>query len=111
MGRMERLIKGQPLDNVPQSQTRPTRWTEAEVFDQVSKVYGLNRVVILSREHAESYRCATYLLRRAANMPLKEVAKLFGVSPSRISHIQLAMETRKLTKGERRVVALCKVKQ
>lgn len=108
---MEQIVKGQRLDNVPSAQAQPRRLTQAEVLDRVGEVYGVSRAAILSREHAESYQCCVYLLRRAANIPLKKVARLFGISPSRISHIQRELESRELNETERWIMAQCKVKQ
>ena len=66
---------------------------------------------IVTRHNAESYRTAARLLRRAANLPLKDTADVFGVSPSRISHIQRILEPRRLTQRERKANRLCKTKQ
>jgi len=40
-----------------------------------------------------------------------EVATLFSVSPSRISHIQGIMERKKLDERERTVMEICKIKK
>lgn len=108
---MERLSQSRPLDNVPSSQQRPTRIEKEEIIARVSHVYGVEPGKIFSREDPEAYSCAAYLLRRVANMPLKEVAHMFGVSPSRISHIQRAIETRALSGKAQKLMLLCKVKQ
>jgi transcriptional regulator with XRE-family HTH domain len=73
--------------------------------------YGLSVGDILSRQHAEAYQIAAWLLRRKANLPLGEVAELFGVSTSRISHIQRGIEGRQPSARELEVIALCNVKQ
>lgn len=108
---MERLSHSQRLDNVPSSQQRPTRMGKEEIIARVSHIYGVEPGKIFSRERPEAYSCAAYLLRRVANMPLKEVANMFGVSPSRISHIQRAIETGELSGEARQLMLLCKVKQ
>ena len=66
---------------------------------------------IVTRHHAESYHTAAWLLRRAANLSLKDTADVFGVSPSRISHIQRMIELRGLTQRERKACRLCNIKQ
>ena len=66
---------------------------------------------VLSRSHPEAYECAAWLLRRAANEPLRMVAQRFGVSQSRVSHIQRTMETGALNPQQRRAMRECKVKQ
>lgn len=39
-----------------------------------------------------AFKVAVYFLRRACNRSLREVARLAGVSPSRISRIQVELE-------------------
>jgi putative transposase len=111
LARMAGLVKGQSLDNVPAVQRRPTRLKPVEVLDRVGAVYGLSRWEILARVEAEAYWSGAYLLRRAANLPLKEVGGMFGVSASRISHIQRQMERKKLNKHEQELMRWCNVKQ
>ena len=108
---MERLAQNQPLDNVPLAQLRPTQVGQELVLERVSTVYGISIQGIISRNHAEAYRSAAYLLRRVANVPLRKVAALFGVSPLRISHIQGIMERKKWDERERTVMEICKVKK
>jgi len=109
--RMEKLAHKQSLANVPQQQTHPTRLDKDAVLTRVSQVYALQAEEILSRSHAEAYHCAAWLLRRSANVSLKEVAELFGVSPSRISHIQRSMEAGQLSQLQQKAMTLCNVKQ
>ena len=66
---------------------------------------------IVTRHHAESYQTAAWLLRRAVNLSLKDTAAVFGVSPSRIFHMQRMIESRRLTQRERKACGLCKIKQ
>jgi transcriptional regulator with XRE-family HTH domain len=47
----------------------------------------------LNRSNPEAFQASVYLLRRAVNLPLKEVAALAGVSPPRISQIQSKLES------------------
>jgi hypothetical protein len=65
---------------------------------------------VFTRFHRDAYQTAVYLLRRAANEPLQTVAIRFGISPSRISKIQRAIEAAALTAQQARVFAKCKVK-
>ena len=108
--RVERLVRGQHLANVPAAQTRPTRLTPKEVLARVGTVYGVAVKGVLSRSHPEAYQCAVWLLRRAANESLRVVAQRFGVSQSRVSHIQRTMETGVLTCQQSRAMRVCKVK-
>jgi len=65
----------------------------------------------VARAHGEAYHCTTWLLRRAANKPLRVVARRFGVLTPRISHIQRALEGRSPSHKERQAMARYKVKQ
>ena len=108
---MAELVKKQSLTNVPKAQTQPTRLTGEEVLAKVGQVYGLRPHEVLTRAYPEAYHCAAWLLRRIANEPLGMVAQRFGVSPSRISHIQQALETHGLSRQQTQAQKLCKVKQ
>ncbi len=52
-----------------------------------------------------------YLLRRAANESLNTVAVRFGVSASRISKIQDAIESTPFTPLQRQAMAQCAIKE
>lgn len=107
---MVRLLKGARVANVPKAQTQPTRPTSEEVLSRIATTYGVRVGTLLARSHREGYQTAVYLLRRAANAPLQTVARRFGVSPSRVSKIQRALEAKPLTPQQRQVFVECKVK-
>ena len=111
LDRMERLLQERRLGNVPRCQSHPARLDKSTILEGVGRVYGLSVGDILARRHAEAYPMAAWLLRRKANLPLGEVAELFGVSISRISHIQRGIEGRQPSARELEVMALCNVKQ
>ncbi len=52
---------------------------------------------------AVAFRAAVYLLRRAANLPLKQVASQFGISPPWVSRIQGRIERGEIDRGLRRL--------
>jgi REP element-mobilizing transposase RayT len=109
---MQRRLRGQTIANVPKQQTQPTRLGQAEVLRRVSEAYQTEQQAILTRSHPDAYQCAAWLLRRAANLPLRQVAELFGVSSSRISHIQRQHETaEKISKKQRKAMRLCNIKR
>ncbi len=109
--KMASLVKTQSLMNVPRVQTDPTRLTGEEVLVRVGQVYALAPQDLLARVDSEAYQCAAWLLRRVANEPLGKVAGRFGVSPSRISHIQRALESQGLGWRQGQAMKRCKVKQ
>ena len=77
---------------------------------QVSVAYGMPREKVLDRSCQQAFQAAVYLLRRAANLPLREVASLSGVSPSRVSHIQRQMAQGKMDDALRQLSQMYKVK-
>jgi len=93
------------------AQGPPTRLTAEEVLARVGSIYRLKPPELLTRAHPEAYQCAAWLLRRVANKPLGLVAQQFGVFPSRISHIQQALETHGLNRRQVKAQKLCQVKQ
>jgi REP element-mobilizing transposase RayT len=111
LAKMAKLVKKQSLRNVPKAQRQPTRLTGKEVLARVGQVYGLHPHEVLTRDFPEAYQCAAWLLRRIANEPLGVVAQRFRVSPSRISHIQRALETHGLSRQQAQAQKKCQVKQ
>ncbi|WP_447971420.1 REP-associated tyrosine transposase [Nitrospira sp. M1] len=107
---MAKLVKRQSVTNVPRIQVSPTRLTGEQVLTRVGQVYSMHPRKLLTREHQDAYQCAAWLLRRVANEPLGVVADRFGVSPSRISHIQRILESRGLSREQVRAQQLCHVK-
>ena len=87
--RMERLAQGKPSANVPRAHTRPARPTAPTLTQAVLSTYGIkDEKTLRSRRHQESFQAWVYLLRRVANLPLREVAKHANVSPSRITAVR-----------------------
>lgn len=95
--RMEKQLGEGESREIPRAQQRPTQPTQEEVLGIVAAHFGIAASDAIGKQHRVAYHVGAYLLRRAANLPLNEVAHLFGVSPSRISHIQ-----RKIEAGEHR---------
>ena len=79
------------------------------VLLRVGEVYALTPKELCTRAYAEAYQCGAWLLRRAANEPLGKVVNRFGVSPSRISHIQRALETQGLNRRQVQAKNRCKI--
>jgi hypothetical protein len=71
----------------------PDRPGADEIAAAVAKAAKVAPETVLDRRASQaSYRVAVYLLRRAANLPLEQVAALAGVSAPRISQIQRTIE-------------------
>ena len=88
----------------------PRRKTKEEILRAVCGAFGVTRGQVLTRECQEAYQAAAYLLRRSTNLSLKEVARVFGVSPSRITHIQEAIEGGRRSRPLARLLNRCEVK-
>ena len=108
--RMEELLSAKPLANVPVEQTCPTRPSAEQVLQRVAALYQVPLNSLVKDTRSEAAKTAVYLLRRAVNEPLQTVAVRFGVSPSRVSQIQRAIEERPLTDQQRQVLTECKLK-
>ncbi len=71
----------------------PDRPGADEIAHAVAKAAKVAPETVLDRRTSQaSYRVAVYLLRRAANLPLEQVAALAGVSAPRVSQIQRGIE-------------------
>lgn len=95
--RMQRRLPGRRVKGIARSHLEPLRPTAAAIEAGVAKAYRIPLDQVLDRASGEAYKAAVYLLRRAANLPLAEVAKRAGISPPRVSQIQSEIERGKLT--------------
>jgi hypothetical protein len=90
---LKSLIDGRSLDQVPSAMADPTRPTEGQILDAVARAANRPRDAVLDRKRApEPFRVAIYLLRRAGNLPLRQVAEMGAISPGRVSQIQRQVE-------------------
>jgi len=95
LARMEKLAAGQNKEGIPQSHRRPTRPGADAVLRDVAKAFGVQAKSIRSRRPPLAFQAWVYLLRRAANLSLRETAERTGISPGRISQIQRTVEEAK----------------
>jgi len=108
--RIEGVVRGKSLANVPSAHSRPTRLSADEVLKRVAATYQVRVGDLLERAHRDAYHTAVYLLRRAENDPLQHVAVRFRLSPSRVSKIQRMVESRSLTPEQVDACRRCKIK-
>jgi hypothetical protein len=95
LARMEKLAAEQDKVGVPKSHRQPTRPGAEAVLLAVAKAFGVTTEGVQNRSHQPAFRAWLYLLRRAANLSLREAAACAGVSPGRISQIQRLVEAAK----------------
>jgi REP element-mobilizing transposase RayT len=108
--RMQRRLPGRRVKGISRSHLEPLRPGAAAIEARVAKAYRIPIERVLERSSGEAYKAAVYLLRRAANLPLAEVATRAGISLPRVSQIQSEIERMKLTEPLKSLVAYYKVK-
>ena len=96
--RMQELADGKAARGIAKAQTRPKTPGGDEIVNTVAREYCIPAAQVLDRSHAEAYWLAVYLMRRAGNLSLQDVADRVGISIARISQIQTKIESGKVNK-------------
>jgi putative transposase len=90
---MSQRIKDIPREQVSREQMRPDRPTVEQIYTVVADASGVSRYSLLDRHmRRDVFWVTVYLLRRACNLPIRNVAALGKVSIPRISQIQRQIE-------------------
>lgn len=90
---MSQRIKNVPREQIPEEVIRPDRPTKEQIFTAVAGTAGVPLDTVLDRHvRKDVFRVTVYLLRRACNLTIKQVAGLGRVSVPRISQIQRQIE-------------------
>jgi putative transposase len=92
LARMAKLAGEAEGEGVPKMHRQPARPDADTVLADVAKIFRLAPERVTGRASQAAFRVWVYLLRRVANLSLREVAEKAGVSPGRISQIQRALE-------------------
>ncbi len=92
LARMAKLAKESEGEGIPKMQREPARPSADQVLSDVAKTFGVAPEAVTGRTSQAAFRAWVYLLRRAANLSLREVAEKARVSPGRISQIQRALD-------------------
>ena len=102
---MKKRLSGKTPKGVARRQFNPVRPSAQAVLRAVADVYGIKPAATLKRERGPAFKQAVYLLRRRANLSLRQVAEMAGVTIGRVAQIQSEMES--LPKDEKleRIVA------
>ena len=88
----ERVRRESPVQ-IAATTRRPDRPTAREIGAAVAKAARVPPETVLDRRaNQAAFRVTVYLLRRAGNLPLREVAALAGVSAPRVSQVQHGIE-------------------
>lgn len=59
----------------------------------VADAYGIKPAAALARQSGPAFKQTVYLLRRRANLSLREVAQMAGVTIGRVAQIQSEIES------------------
>jgi len=94
---MAQLAVSQAADGVSRSQREPARPTADAVLCRVAAAFGIKPDQVRSRQNKQAFHAWVYLLRRAANLTLRDAAQLAAVSPGRVSQIQTLLESGAVT--------------
>jgi len=90
--RMQNLVDRKAVHGIAKAQIKPLRPSVDEIVATVGRTYGIPATHVLDKSQVETYWLAVFLMRRAGNLSLREVAEQAGVSPARISQIQTKIE-------------------
>lgn len=78
---------------IPGAQLNPIRPSKEQIVNAVKELYKISEKEIIERKNKEAYKATVYLLKRAANMQIHEIALMFQISDSMVSKIQKDIET------------------
>ncbi|MEQ1880504.1 MAG: transposase [Burkholderiales bacterium] len=102
--RMQKQLSSSHVTGVTRRQLDPARPSAQTVLGAVAKAHGLAPDKVLRPGSGQAFKHATYLLRRRANLSLKEVADKTGVSIGRVAQIQREIESAEVDPILRRIV-------
>ena len=107
--RLKDRLPVRPIKGITRIHLQPLRPSAEAIEAAVAKAYELSAAQILDRGNTQAYKATVYLLRRAANLPLAQVAERAGISPGRVSQIQTEIEREPLDRRLRELVEDYKV--
>ena len=87
LARMEKLATEQDRQCIPASHRQPARPEAETVLTSVAKAFGVTPDQLQNSSHQQAFKVWVYLLRRAANLSLREAAESAGVSPGRLKTV------------------------
>ena len=80
------------LTNVPRAHRFPSRPDAETLLGAVAESFGAASVEIEARQDQPAFQAWVYLMRRAANLSLNDVARRARISVGRVSQIQSSLE-------------------
>ena len=91
--RMQKRLSAKPARGIPRRQLNPVRPSAQAVLRAVADTYGIKPAAALERQSGPAFKQTVYLLRRRANLSLREVARMAGVTIGRVAQIQSEIES------------------
>lgn len=110
LAQLESKLRGKRVAGVAREQLAPLRPSAQAVLAALAREHGLDLRQAFPKHSHPAFKQAIYLLRRAANLSLAEVARRAGVSAPRVSQIQREIESNEPDKLLRRLLDAYKVK-
>lgn len=102
---MKKRLSGKSPRGVPRRRINPVRPSAQTVVRAVADAYGIKPAATLKRESGVAFKQSVYLLRRRANLSLRQVAEMAGVTIGRVAQIQSEIESLPKNEELERIVA------
>ena len=102
---MQKRLSGKTPKGVSRRQLNPVRPSAKAVLRAVADAYGIKPAAALERQSGPAFKQTVYLLRRRANLSLREVAQMAGVTIGRVAQIQSEIESLPRDEQLERIVA------
>jgi REP element-mobilizing transposase RayT len=90
---MKKRLSGKTPKGVSRGQLNPARSSAQAVLRAVAHAYGIKPAAALERQSGLAFKQTVYLLRRRANLSLRQVAEMAGVTIGRVAQIQSEIES------------------
>jgi putative transposase len=107
--RLQARLPPRPVKGIARVHLQPSRPRAEAIEAAVAKAYGLPAAQIRDRGNTQAYKATVYLLRRACNLPLAQVAERAGISPGRVSQIQTEIERKPFDRRLKKIIECYKV--
>ncbi len=102
---INKRLSGKNPKGVSRRQLNPVRPSAQAVLRAVANTYGIKPAAALKRQSGPAFKQTVYLLRRRANLSLREVAQMAGVTIGRVAQIQSEIEALPNDERLKRIVA------
>src|SRR5258708_1368311 len=90
---MKKRLSGKTPKGVSRGQLNPVRPSARAILRAVADTYGIKPAAALERQSGPAFKQTVYLLRRRANLSLRQVAEMAGMTIGRVAQIQREIES------------------